>query len=267
VSAITTLFTALSSFGLVTVSTWFVLERWVFNKHKGSKWLRDFFDDIWKLVRPVLSFHQVFYIANRIRLALPRAKNWVLQRFERPVRVPGQTSSWNSLGHTASPQYVNVLPSHAAPSDTTSLQSDPMVDGPITTSDPQGPRPSTVVVSPRRARFAQALRTMMAKQAAGTFTRQHPTQARSAPAESRQEELRGIIRSSRVARLVAPLKVLSPTHDFTAHQALVRQLQFSPNGKFLATSRWASPLDITDFLTNRTLLLVMTRPQSSLALE
>ncbi|KAH9006565.1 WD40 repeat-like protein [Lactarius hatsudake] len=241
VSAITTLFTALSSFGLATVSTWFALERWVSNKHKGSKWLSDFFDDIWKLVRPVLSLHQVFYIAHRIRLALTRAKKWVLQRFERPVRAPGQTSSWNSLDHTASPQYADVSPRHATPSDqtsdTTSSQSDPMADCPIATSDPQ-PRPATIVVSPRRARFAQALRTMMEKQAAGVFTRQNPTTARPVPAESRQEELRGIIRSSRVARLVPPLKVLRPTHDFTAHQALVRQLQFSPNGRFLATSSY-----------------------------
>ncbi|KAI9441246.1 WD40 repeat-like protein [Lactarius indigo] len=232
VSAITTLFTALSSFGLATVSTWFVLERWVSNKHKGSKWLSDFFDDIWKLVRPVLSFHQAFYIAHRIRLALTRTKKWVLQCFECPVRAPGQTSSWNSLDHTASPQYANVSPRHAAPSDqtsdTTSSQSDPVAECPIATSDPQGPRPSTVVVSPRRARFAQALRTMVEKQAAGVFTRQHPTAARPAPAESRQEELRGIIRSSRVARLVPPLKVLRPTHDFTAHQALISRTSW-PN--------------------------------------
>jgi hypothetical protein len=241
VSAITTLFTALSSFGLVTVSTWFVLERWVSHKHKGSKWLRDFIDDIWKVVRRALSFHKVFYIAHSIRLALIRAKNWVFQCFRRPVPAPGQTSSWNSLGHTSSPLYANVSPRHAVPPDTTSSHSDPTGDSPIAASDPQGPRPSTVVVSPRRARFAQALRSMMAKQT-GVFTTrqqatQHSTPARFAPVESRQEEVRGIIRSSRVARLAPSLKVLSPTLDITAHQALVRQLQFSPNGKFLATSR------------------------------
>lgn len=236
-SAVTTLFTALSSFGLVTVSTWFVLERWVSHKHNGSKWLRDFFDDIWKLVRPALSFRQVFYITHRIRLALTRAKNWVFQRFERPVPAPGQTSSWNSLAHATSPLHADVSP-HATSSDTASSQSDPIADGPSANSDP-GLRPSTVVVSPRRARFAQALRSMMTKQT-GVFTRQqvtqHSTPARFAPAESRQEELRGIIRSSRVARLAPSLKVLSPTHDFTAHHALIRQLQFSPNGKFLATA-------------------------------
>jgi hypothetical protein len=240
VSAITTLFTALSSFGLVTVSTWFILERWVSRKHKGSKWLRDFFDDGRKRVRQALSFHRMFYIPHRIKLALTGVKNWVFQRFERPVPAPGQTPSWNSLGHASSPIYANVSPRHAVPSDTTSSQSDPTADVPIATSDPQGTRPSTVVVSPRRARFAQALRSMMAKQT-GVFTRQqatqHPTPARFAPAESRQEELRGVIRSSRVARLAPSLKVLNPTLDITVHQALVRQLQFSPNGRFLATSR------------------------------
>jgi hypothetical protein len=192
------------------------------------------------VVRQALSFHRVFYIPHRIKLALTSVKNWVFQRFERPVPAPGQTASWNSLGHASSPIYANVSPRHAVPSDTTSSQSDPTADVPIATSDTQGTRPSTVVVSPRRARFAQALRSMMAKQT-GVFTRQqatqHPTPARFAPAESRQEELRGVIRSSRVARLAPSLKVLSPTLDITVHQALVRQLQFSPNGKFLATSR------------------------------
>ncbi|KAH8996340.1 WD40 repeat-like protein [Lactarius akahatsu] len=251
VSAITTLFTALSSFGLATVSTWFALERWVSNKHKGSKWLSDFFDDIWKLVRPVLSFHQVFYIAHRIKLSLTRAKEWVLQRFERPVRAPGQTSSWNSLDHTASPQYANVSPRHAAPSDqtsdTTSSQSDPMADCPIATSDLQ-PRPATVVVSPRRARFAQALRTMMEKQAAGAFTRQNPTMARPAPAESRQEELRGLLTillrtkplflatsSYDQTSVLFSIGTSTPHHRTLTHSEPVGQIAWSPSGSLLLT--------------------------------
>jgi hypothetical protein len=40
-----------------------------------------------------------------------------------------------------------------------------------------------------------------------------------------------------VARLVPTLKDFAPTQEFAAHQALVRHLQFSPNGNFLATSR------------------------------
>lgn len=50
------------------------------------------------------------------------------------------------------------------------------------------------------------------------------------------------VNRSRIAALVPKLKCLETTHDIAAHQALVRHLQFSPNGKFLATSRY-------DFLT------------------
>lgn len=45
------------------------------------------------------------------------------------------------------------------------------------------------------------------------------------------------MRGSRVASLVPKLKSMETTQDLAAHTALVRHLQFSPNGKFLATSR------------------------------
>jgi hypothetical protein len=46
------------------------------------------------------------------------------------------------------------------------------------------------------------------------------------------------IRGSRVASLTPKLQSLETTQDLAAHQALVRHLQFSPSGKFLATSRY-----------------------------
>ncbi|KZT00504.1 WD40 repeat-like protein [Laetiporus sulphureus 93-53] len=47
-----------------------------------------------------------------------------------------------------------------------------------------------------------------------------------------------LLKASRVAALVPRLRALETTQDLAAHQALVRHLQFSPNGKFLATSSW-----------------------------
>ena len=44
-------------------------------------------------------------------------------------------------------------------------------------------------------------------------------------------------RVSRVASLIPALKSLQPTQLFQPHTALVRHLQFSPNGEFLATCR------------------------------
>lgn len=42
---------------------------------------------------------------------------------------------------------------------------------------------------------------------------------------------------SRLSALVPKLMELEATHDLAAHSALVRHMQFSPDGKFLATSR------------------------------
>ncbi|KAF8649190.1 hypothetical protein AX16_005988 [Volvariella volvacea WC 439] len=52
-----------------------------------------------------------------------------------------------------------------------------------------------------------------------------------------EEPVKAMTRS-RVALLVPRLKVLEPTQDLPAHQALVRHLQFSPDGRYLATSSW-----------------------------
>jgi len=45
------------------------------------------------------------------------------------------------------------------------------------------------------------------------------------------------IRGPRVPNLVPKLKSLEPVQDLSVHSALVRHLQFSPSGKYLATSR------------------------------
>ncbi len=49
--------------------------------------------------------------------------------------------------------------------------------------------------------------------------------------------VKGVLRS-RIATLTPQLRCLETTKDLTAHQALVKHMQFSPNGKYLATSRW-----------------------------
>ncbi|THH11409.1 hypothetical protein EW145_g660 [Phellinidium pouzarii] len=46
------------------------------------------------------------------------------------------------------------------------------------------------------------------------------------------------VRVSRVASLIPALKSLRPMQLFQPHTALVRHLQFSPNGEFLATCSW-----------------------------
>lgn len=109
----------------------------------------------------------------------------------------------------------------------------------------------------RRGRFAGAVRAVMASAAVGhagptsPFTPQRTNSgtlpggttevSHGTPVSDPMVPLRG----SRVAALIPKLKSLETTQDLAAHQALVRHLQFSPNGKFLATSRYLLSLYIT----------------------
>ena len=43
---------------------------------------------------------------------------------------------------------------------------------------------------------------------------------------------------SRLSALVPKLVLLETTQDLPAHTALVKHIQFSPDGKYLATSSW-----------------------------
>ncbi|EPT02101.1 hypothetical protein FOMPIDRAFT_1029426 [Fomitopsis schrenkii] len=101
-----------------------------------------------------------------------------------------------------------------------------------------------------KARFVSAVHSvMMLRQAASplpfglsmpprTPTRRQASSADATGARGASAEPVGMMRASRVAALVPKLKALETTQDFAAHQALVRHLQFSPNGKLLATSSW-----------------------------
>src|ERR1700742_640111 len=43
---ITSVFTCLSSFGLVAVSLWFASERWAYSRHRGQRWLADVITEV-----------------------------------------------------------------------------------------------------------------------------------------------------------------------------------------------------------------------------
>ncbi|KAF8155867.1 hypothetical protein B0H34DRAFT_512681 [Crassisporium funariophilum] len=66
-----------------------------------------------------------------------------------------------------------------------------------------------------------------------------------------------IFSRSRISTLVPKLIEMEATHDLAAHTALVRHMQFSPDGKFLATSSWDKTAVVFrvghPFLAHRTL--------------
>ena len=246
VSTITTMFTAFSSFGIIAVSTWFIFERWVFIRHRGSKWLRDSLDDCWIAIASVFSRHRILSAMHRASDALTRAKAFLFE-FARPrptTEVTPPSDSWSSLTHAPSStmrtsQYNPSVslrtrspsPMTAPPNPDALLPSHNLPEEVMTSGAAQ-----TIAMPARRARFVQAIRSVIIAQQGPAGIPRAPPSIFS-PEGVRQEELRGLIRSSRVARLAPILRDFEPTQEFAAHQALVRHLQFSPNGNFLATSR------------------------------
>lgn len=238
VSTITTVFTAFSSFGLITVSTWFIFERWVFIRHRGTKWLRDSLGDCWIAAAEVFSRRRLLSAMQHASDTFARARA-LLSKFVRPgptaeIIIP-PSDSWSSLTHASSPTIRTSQYNRSGSLRTRS----PSPMGPASPEAPLSghnvPEEVTSAMPARRARFVQAMRSViMAQQGPSGISRA----SLFSPEVMRQEELRGLIRSSRVARLAPKLRDFAPTQEFDAHQALVRHLQFSPNGNFLATSRF-----------------------------
>lgn len=111
------------------------------------------------------------------------------------------------------------------------------------------PLQSPDLPSPGKQLWAKAMRTVQmhsavsSKHGISVMTRE-PHRQRTISSNLTGERKRAVVEEpvkailrSRVARLQPKLKQLEATQDLAAHQALVRHLQFSPDGRYLATSR------------------------------
>ncbi|KAG2351999.1 WD40-repeat-containing domain protein [Suillus spraguei] len=93
-----------------------------------------------------------------------------------------------------------------------------------------------------RERFKKAVRTVISMQ---SYPRTYGSQSldwmlHSNPA-SRTPSIGGnVVRRYNLSALSQKLRNLECTEDISPHQALVRDLQFSPDGKYLATASWDS---------------------------
>lgn len=264
-STLTTVFTAFTSFGLVAVSAWFASERWIFLRHRGQKWLSDalmeYGDMLMSLpgVEPTRQgFRAVGRLLKQTHKYLCRISSKALRLHTKnsiagqdlEANIPPVTHAQNErpfVVHRISDGEKSIMSSdsHKALSiPVLSLQSDKPSDIPQTPATPGSPgkqlwrhaiqsvkmhsavsaAPSGVVVSPHGS-YRQ--RTTSSNLTAGDKKRTNPS-----------GETARVLFISRVATLVPKLRVLETTQDLAAHQALVRRLQFSPDGKYLATSSW-----------------------------
>ncbi len=277
-STVTTVFSACSCFGLTAVSCWFAFERWIFNRHKGQKWLADVISETrvrmnrlpaiaWCIQEPRNAARKVAYwsrqqyhtVSDEI-IRVMRVVSDMLNKFKWRRRTDLEASvdseSKSPVTQCYSPEPLSAVSTHR-PSNATFLG--PISEAGTSTydgledqtvvSDNGTPAPASPVVgvSPPKARLRNLVRSVImlntASNAASAFNAvAKPSRKRTMSSENSRngrpaEIAPGLLRSSRVAALVPKLKRMEATQDLAAHQALVRHLQFSPNGKFLATSR------------------------------
>ena len=266
VSTITTVFTAFSSFGLAAVSTWFASERLVFTRHRGQKWLQDSLDDGWDALISIPPFYQFIEclhvlgiwassISRRMRSAATNVSSVVTSVFNRrSVKILHPSSSENSFPRESSQETVILNQQSTRRGSEVNFTASPVPSATVSKSiqgstvsftlpseKSSGITSTSASPSPSRVRFIRAVRNVIRMQQA-TMSCFHPTQSLSPtliPDGTRQKDTQPTpVQSSRVAGLIPKLRGLTPTQDLVAHQALVRHMQFSPNGKFLATSRF-----------------------------
>jgi hypothetical protein len=253
-------FTAFTSFGLAAVSTWFASERWAYNHHQGRKWLGDVLADatdrFYRLRAMVITRHALIWSGERLKDAGNSLK-----------RVPSITASFLvHNGDKAEGKDLATLPITNTPAPIPSVKygspdapQTPSVVGirppstrfPSSDGHSEGAASSSVTPTPTtqqgKGRLATLVRSMIMIQSASSASplspfsprRQRTTSSSGVEGIAKKQTADPVtaLPGSRVATLIPKLKSLEAKYDLAAHQALVRDLQFSPDGKFLATSR------------------------------
>ncbi|KAI0346641.1 WD40 repeat-like protein [Trametopsis cervina] len=275
-STVTTVFSAFSCFGLTAVSFWFASEKWIFQRHKGQKWLADVLSEsrvrlhsmpgiAWCIQEPRNfgrkvaywgrrqwhevsdQFSRVVRVARRV-LGLRRSSDLESTRSESgemkspatPSFSPGSVfgSNFYHNGETVLSPIAERAPSTADGGDDHTVLSDS--GGTLVSSSPTPGSPGT-------HRFKNIVRSVMMinRTASGApsllSSSSGPRRQRTMSSDAGKSGKIGdssMLKGSRLASLIPKLKKMEVTQEFAPHQALVRHLQFSPNGKLLATSSW-----------------------------
>ncbi|OJA11366.1 hypothetical protein AZE42_05152 [Rhizopogon vesiculosus] len=254
-STITTVFTAFTSFGLAAVSTWFASEKWTFVHHRGQKWLSDVLKDA---LRHFMALRLVSIVSKGFGLGSRYVQKGIEVAGHNLRRVPSMGTVFTNIEHDdnlatgesdhdmkRSPEPLPPLSPIRQSVDSQSHFSSegsphPNAESPTTFSDISNP-----TITPRD-RLTNAIRSVMMLQSATSPTRKRTTSsafssaftASDVPRRKSETGVTTTFGGSKVASVIPKLKSLEATQDLAAHSALVRHLQFSPNGKFLATSSW-----------------------------
>lgn len=263
-STITMVLTVLTSFSLGLVSVWLIAERWVSTRYRGKKWLDDALMDITGALFQI----RVLGISRRVlkkfgsgvavgclctAAALRRKLFNVSQYFcasDQGDTLPVSSRDIPSPGlHGISPddqaytlnEYEPQISEKSLTSDVGTLtrsQSSMLIsseNSPVFRPDPLGCAP--LPLSPGKQRWRDAYRIIRAGNALRVTPSRIPLRRSVSTMGPSATKSSAAKPRSRPADLAAKLRTLEVIQDLPVHSALVRHLQFSPNGKYLATSR------------------------------
>lgn len=262
-SIVTTVLSVFSCLGLAAVACWFAWEWWVWNRHKGRKWLADVLsetrvglistpDMAWFIHEPRNVARKVSYwgrrkyhdlsdrFTNAVQIVKDRFRMRRLQQEEDPESpVDSEKKSPTIQSYTLEP--VSATTVHGPISETVPSTADgeDIVDNDAGTAAPDYTVASSST-SPAKARLKNAVRLVMMMSAGASPLVATPSQKRTVSSDASRGKLaeKAISSQSRIAELVPILKKMEVTQDVAAHVSLVRHIQFSPDGRFLATSRY-----------------------------
>ncbi|KAG6908170.1 hypothetical protein DXG01_005870 [Tephrocybe rancida] len=259
-STLTTVFTAFTSFGLAAVSAWFASERYIYLRHQGSKWLSDALTEYSTMLMSLPGMEQT---KEFLVLSGDRLLQWSdsLQRACAKLLCIAYARSGSSED-SDDIETGTVLPTVHVPSEGPMSPMRRLSD--VASEPPKSPAfsPSSPVinenatseavtptpVSPGKQLWNNAMRSVRMHSAISSPAPREPRRRRTtssnitASGDRKKtiivDEPGKAVSRSRVAALSPRLRMLEPTQDVAAHSGLVRHLQFSPDGKYLATSSW-----------------------------
>ena len=274
-STITTVLTTFTSFGLAAVSAWFASERWTFSRHRGQKWLSDVLieakDRFWH--RPGITWtkrgfliagchlNSVFKGAWRIlgAFSLSTCRSTAMDNDD--LEAQGLPTNRSQMYDPTKRQTSNATIMSEPPTPTSPLVPPTPLNSPVAQDfDDCAPTPdadNTMTVG--KQLWKNAFRNIKMRKAVAPSRqmidipdvpvinlppiKQRTTSSTTLNGFGICEKKKGSTSESvpfsrsRISTLIPKLVEMKITHDLAAHSALVRHMQFSPDGKFLATSR------------------------------
>ncbi|TFK38155.1 hypothetical protein BDQ12DRAFT_631389 [Crucibulum laeve] len=266
-STVTTVFTAFTSFGLAAVSAWFASERWIFLRHRGKKWLSDALIESkeqflhWPGIETIRKGYRVLKRnIKKARKSIWRACGRAALFFSNQDSDSECSSDDLEAGvlpttngnHNPNPHIYEPTSPVNQHSSAPWMESPRITPTPLNTPHLEKENPFDVAAHANgKNLWKNALRAVKVSQLSPPSTPIRPSGpdrqftgssgfsniAGSIIQRRRATAVEPVMRS-RVTNLVPKLVAMEPIQDLAAHQALVRHLQFSPDGKFLATSSW-----------------------------